>query len=278
MSVFFTSGFSKFFSLASFAGSLLSGSLLLIHQAPAQAQQLPSGSVPPAPVDPIGPRPTDSGSGGLVPLSDYLPAYTTSGSTGGSTATNVQSSFGFFFDSKTTDPLDGLGFASQQGWGNGTSYEVKLWYWNNGGQNPSDFTEISSRTFTHGQAYSFQDGYFWQDVDPNISLLDTFTNDPNNLEGYVITAIGDFSNSPGNVEFEGGTASFTSKFVPSDPLNGFNEQGQAFYPVPIFDGGVGQNGYFNANLSTVPGPLPVLGAAAGFGWTRRLRKRIRSSK
>jgi hypothetical protein len=31
-------------------------------------------------------------------------------------------------------------------------------------------------------------------------------------------------------------------------------------------------------LEVVPGPLPVLGAAAGFGWTRRLRKRIRSSK
>ena len=31
-------------------------------------------------------------------------------------------------------------------------------------------------------------------------------------------------------------------------------------------------------VDPVPGPLPVLGAAAGFGWTRRLRKRIRSSK
>jgi hypothetical protein len=31
-------------------------------------------------------------------------------------------------------------------------------------------------------------------------------------------------------------------------------------------------------FNPVPGPLPVLGAAASFGWTRRLRKRIRSSK
>jgi hypothetical protein len=30
--------------------------------------------------------------------------------------------------------------------------------------------------------------------------------------------------------------------------------------------------------SEVPGPLPVIGVAAGFGWTRRLRKRIGASK
>lgn len=30
-------------------------------------------------------------------------------------------------------------------------------------------------------------------------------------------------------------------------------------------------------FQTVPGPLPVLGAAAAFGWTRKLRKRIRRS-
>jgi hypothetical protein len=62
--------------------------------------------------------------------------------------------------------------------------------------------------------------------------------------------------------------------------SGFNDatDPNGFYPVPIYPGSVGGNGYFNANLSTVPGPLPVLGAAAGFGWTRRLRKRIRASK
>lgn len=232
-------------TLASMVSLVFCGSVLT-HQGPAQAQT-------------------------------YLPAYTTSASVGAFTPTNVPSSFGLFFDSQTTDPLDALGFASQQLWGNGKSYEVKLWYFNNAGANVSDYTEVASTTFTHGISYPFQDGYFWKALGP-IPLLDTFTNDPNNLEGYVISAIGDFSNSPGNVQFEGGTASFNSRFVPSVPLNGFNEDGFAFYPIPIYDGGVGQNGYFNANLSTVPGPLPVLGAAAGFSWTRRLRKRIRSSK
>ena len=276
MTIFSTFTKAGFFSFASFSGSLLVGSLL-IHSAPAQAQPI----VPSPPVNPIGPRPTDSGSGGLVPLADYLPAYTTSGSLGGSTPTNVISSFGFYLDSKTTEPLNGLGFASQPGWDLGTSYQVKLWYWKNGGANPSDYTEIASTKFTHGQPYSFQDGYFWQSIDPTIPLLDTFTNDPNDLEGYVITAIGDFSNAPGNVEFESGTSTFNPRFVVNaNGASGFNDatDPNGFYPVPIYPGNVGSNGYFNANLSTVPGPLPVLGAAAGFGWSRRLRKRIRTSK
>lgn len=251
MTAFSVSIFTKSLSFASFGGSLLAGSLL-IHAAPALAQS-------------------------------YIPGYTTSGSSGGSTATNVPSSFGFYFDSLTTDPLNGLGFASQPGWGNGTSYEVKLWKWTNGGANPSDYTVVASTTFTHGQPYSFQDGYFWQDVSPTIPLADTFTNDPSNLEGYVITAYGDFSNTPGNVEFEVGTATFNPKFVVgATGASGFNDatDPNGFYPVPIYPGSmsVGSNGYFNANLSTVPGPLPVLGAAAGFGWSRRLRKRIRRSK
>jgi hypothetical protein len=35
-------------------------------------------------------------------------------------------------------------------------------------------------------------------------------------------------------------------------------------------------GIFGANFSeAVPGPLPLVGAAAAFGWSRRLRKRVK---
>jgi len=33
-----------------------------------------------------------------------------------------------------------------------------------------------------------------------------------------------------------------------------------------------------AQVTAVPGPLPVLGAAVAFGWSRKLRKRLKSSK
>jgi hypothetical protein len=43
---------------------------------------------------------------------------------------------------------------------------------------------------------------------------------------------------------------------------------------------VGQSpfGIYGPNIASVPGPLPILGAAAAFGFSRKLRKRIKSSK
>ncbi|MEB3257111.1 MAG: hypothetical protein VKN83_02210 [Cyanobacteriota bacterium] len=259
-------------SLASFSGLALMGSLAL-QQASAQAQP----ATPTLPTNPIDSRPTNSGSGGIAPTAAYLPGYTTTVSFGGNTATNIQSSFGFFFDTNANLQLDGLGFSSQAAWGNGTTYTVKLWSYVNGGALPSDYTEIASSTFTHGTPYTFQDNYFWQSLGP-ISLPDTFTTDPTDQLGYVIAAIGDFSANSGNVQFETGTPTFNPNILNAG--NGFNDASDpnGYFEVPIYDGGVGSTGYFNPNLSLVPGPLPVLGAAAGFGWTRRLRKRIRASK
>ena len=100
-----------------FGFAVVAGSLLT-QQSSAHAQVI----APPAPSNPITSRPTSSGSGGIVPTADFLPAYTTTGSVGGSTMGGVESSFGFFFDAAQNVQLDGLGFASQAGWSNGTSY------------------------------------------------------------------------------------------------------------------------------------------------------------
>jgi len=78
--------------------------------------------------------------------------------------------------------------------------------------------------------------------------------------------------------------------VLSRPLNayGLSDEGDAFFfgiPIDPTDN-LDNNGYFNANMSfasvpppaTVPGPLPLLGAAVGFSLSRRLRKRIQATK
>lgn len=65
-------------------------------------------------------------------------------------------------------------------------------------------------------------------------------------------------------------------FVP-----GFFDVGEAFFAYDL-DANLGQGGtgslaftkVVNPETSTVPGPLPLLGAAACFGYSRRLRKRI----
>lgn len=214
-----------------------------------------------------------------APAQAFIPAYTTANSTGGSYTVANPSSFGFFFDTTSNVVIDALGFSYQVAWVPGSpSYTVKLWSFVNGGAVPGDYTEIASRTFISTTTYTLQDGYRWNGIAP-INLPNTGAAvDPGNLKGYVIAAIGDFSGATGTVQFEGGTPIVDPKFDLGG--NGFNKinDPNGFYPIPIVDGGIGINGYFNPNLSYVPGPLPTLGLASAFGMARLLRRRVKAAQ
>ena len=132
-----------------------------------------------------------------------------------------------------------------------------------------------------------------------LSLLNTSNEvDPSNDKGYVISAIGVFSGVGGYIYSR--IISPSTNPVSSvifDPnidissyseINGLSDDGDAFFfgiPIDPTDN-LDNNGYFNANMSfasvpppaTVPGPLPLLGAAVGFSLSRRLRKRIQATK
>lgn len=145
---------------------------------------------------------------------------------------------------------------------------------------------IASQTFTQGQPYTLQNDYFWAPLGSVITLPETSASDPSSLTGYVLAAIGDFSSNAGNALFETGNSQFDPRII--NLSNGFNDASDPlnFYDIPIYDSGTGTGGYFNANLSiaasnaasasAVPGPIPLLGAAATFAWSRRLRRRCRA--
>ncbi|MFN9629698.1 MAG: hypothetical protein ACK59A_05640 [Cyanobacteriota bacterium] len=216
------------------------------------------------------------------PAQAIIPAYITIGSDGGNSPVNP-SSYGFFFDAKEDVLIDALGFSSQPGWPtSGLTYKVNLWSFINYGAAPSDFTLQASVDFTPGTgvSYPFQFNYFWQSIAP-VFLPESYTiSDPLSSKGYVISAIGDFSGVGGAVQFEGGSPIVDPKFVLGG--NGYSyitdTSVPPFYPIPIYDGQVGIKGYFNANLSYVPGPFPALAAAGAFGWARRLRQRVKTAK
>lgn len=224
-----------------------------------------------------------------APAQAIIPAYTIPSvcsppgmSTGCSGPSTVNpSSYGFYFDTAANIQIDALGFYAydQSVWNSGRTYTVQLWSYSNGGLVPGDYSPLASTTFTAGTPYTNQDGYFWRSLLSNVNLPDSFNSDPTDQIGYVITAYGDFSGVSGYVPT---VATGGSIFHPNVLMagNGYVATGDSggFFPIPAEDGGVGLDGYFVPNLSLVPGPLPVLGAAAGFGWTRRLRKRIRASK
>ena len=243
--------------------------------------------------------------GSLLPqqAKAFIPAYTTfTPARGGPTGTGVRSSYGFFFDTATNVSIDALGFAGDTSWGNNRSYTVKLWSFVNGGGNPSDYTPIATAIFTEASPYTLQSNYYWQPLAGGpLSLPDTsIVADPSEEKGYVIAAIGEFSGVNGYIFSQivsplttpAGSVTFDPRIDISSyvgAINGFSDQSDlnGFFEIPIYETpGLGDNGYFNANLSfapappvpPVPGPLPMFGAAAGFAWSRRLRKRIQATR
>jgi hypothetical protein len=216
----------------------------------------------------------------------FIPAYTTSPPDAVKgfqpTSSTELGSFGFFFDTDKDISIDGLGFSSQDTWGNGKSYNVTLWKYINNGDFATDYTQLATQTFTHGTPYDFTSGYFWQSIAP-LTLANSVISDPTILQGYVIGVIGDFSNAAGNVAAEGGSASFLTGILNNSSGSSFQVGDPAcLYPVPACADGTGATAYFNGNFSystpPVPGPLPLLGAAAGFSFSRRLRKRIQATR
>ena len=80
-----------------------------------------------------------------------------------------------------------------------------------------------------------------------------------------------------------GNTLVSGTYLPFSPLSAFiGENGNGTWNL-LFDDGAGGDPLSINNWSLtvnqqVPGPLPVLGAASAFGISRRLRRRIASSR
>ena len=188
----------------------------------------------------------------------------------------LPTSFGYFFEAESNQTLNALGFAAPIT-GSG-DYTVTLWSFINGGFDPvTDYTVLSTATFNKAcSGCILRDFFLWKDVAPVI-LAKTTDSDA----GYAITAVGNFEADQQSV-FSGGSGTFDSLVVYAG--GGYNSTGGFGNPIPFGDPADIEPGntyaFFNANASfatTVPGPLPILGAAAAFGWTRKLRRRIKIS-
>ena len=219
-----------------------------------------------------------SGSANALTFNGINPIYN---SKADETAINVAipgglpTSFGYFFEAESTQTLNALGFAAPIT-GNG-DYSVTLWSFVNGGFDPAtDYTVLSTATFNTACAGCIlKDFFLWKDVAP-VTLAKTIDSDA----GYVITAVGNFEAGQQSV-FSGGTGTFDSFASFTD--GGYNFTGGFGNPIPFGDPAdivpLNTYAFFNANASfaSVPGPLPILGAAAAFGWSRKLRLRINIS-
>ena len=231
-------------------------------------------------------------SGGVLmaavqPAQAIIPVLTISNDTPNYTNPDFlgDSSFGYAFDLQGTTIVDAVGLYAPKEWTKG-SYTVTLWSYKPEPPDTLVFKVEASEIFDAAllNTYPIVGSYAWIPISPL-----TLTGTPGNPdEGYFISAIGSFlcesfdmggkcASSTLQGAYTTSTYSFASPFFTEE--NRYSYDTDAVYPLPFFiQPSVSTNGFFNPNLSLVPGPLPVLGAAAGFGWTRRLRKRIRASK
>jgi hypothetical protein len=212
-------------------------------------------------------------------------------------------SFGYAFDVDLDNYFTtALGFGFQDGWlggVNSTSYTVGLWsvLFENDDDDPildllasavfdptnaslssslSDSAIGGSNSTTRGLNY-------WLSV-PKVTLAKSSGNDD---FYYVVGVSGRFAGDGAILPSALGTPSFADDVV-SYVFEGFNSSDgnvSGFgFPAPLFaafdpdiDLNFAERGFWNANVSLdVPGPLPLMGVGAAFGWSRRLKRKTSS--
>jgi hypothetical protein len=197
-------------------------------------------------------------------------------------------SVGFFFDVVGNGFFaNALGVSAQANVPWTQPYTVALFSWEYDpaqASNPANggytFTSLAARKFNPGDPKLVPTvgpigdvQFYWLGLGSRIDLPDTSDAvDPEGLRGYAVATRGFFNEPDGNFIETDGFVTFNSR---ADYLgDGFNAASADFlYPFPVFEAGV--NGYWNGNVSVVPGPLPVMGVAAAFGWSRRLKKKTK---
>ena len=146
-----------------------------------------------------------------------------------------------------------------------------------------DFVDPAWAAPVGNQYYKFVDGtatFSWSWVWPtgqangNTYPLQTFVGSdvPDTLWTFSGTTLADLSN------YSAYTTSGTGTFNVSTPDGfGFRMLGNTGGNIQADATAAITNFQFVANYRLVPGPLPAAAAAAGFAWSRRLRRRIRAA-
>jgi len=176
--------------------------------------------------------------------------------TGGQNVTaNNPWTLGWEFNVNRVINIDALGIFDSGVLGLNGTYGLGLW--DLGGN-------LLASTTVAGAGDGIENGFVWKSLAASLKLT------PGN---YVVGAAGDYSGNGDLYAYDGsfttlpGVTFISNKFILGSVLQ---------YPslstsrIPAFLGG-----NFSESSEKAPSPLPVIGAAAAFGWTRRLRSRVR---
>lgn len=174
------------------------------------------------------------------------PALTTTNS---AISSNGSWTLGWEFNVNRPLTVDALGIFDWNTLGLNGSYELGLW---------SASGTLLASTSVSGMGDAVKDEFVWK----NLSSLVTLT--PGN---YVVAAAGAYGANDDSYAFNGTSTTISGvTFIQSR----YSAGSALSYPGLTGD----PDGYFGGNFSEVPGPLPVMGAAAAFRVSRVLRRRI----
>lgn len=190
-----------------------------------------------------------------TPVSAFIPGLELTG--GQDVFFIYNGTLGWEFNTNRALQIDALGIFDSDSPGLNGTYTLGIW---NSSQNLLASTTVS------GSGDGISIGFVWKSLASILNIA------PGN---YVVAAAGPYSNSdryagtgtyttlPGVTWLRGHTAFLSSGLTyPTTTLPSSTEPS-------IFGGN------FSEYKEPVPGPLPLAGAAAPFGWSRRLRKRVK---
>lgn len=162
---------------------------------------------------------------------------------------------GWSFNLSQASVVNALGVYDSNSDGIVGSFEIGLW---DSSQNLLATASVS------GTSNQLDSGFRWAEI-PSLSL---------GSGEYVVGALGDLESNP---FYSSGTFSTAPNLT-------YLEDRQIFastltYPSLVYPGVYGGSGLYGANVSVkpVPGPLPILGLSAAFCFSRKLRRRAKTS-
>jgi hypothetical protein len=189
---------------------------------------------------------------------------------------NGNFSFGFDFEVVNPITVNALGVFDAGGTG-AFNVDHTAYLWNSDDINNPNL--LASSVFSAGDCSVVTDNFCWQAINP-IELSPGF---------YTTAATGGWQAGEDGMAVGGNVIDTTADAFWIFPV--FSEDGvEPSYPFPevvAVSGNDDPSGFayvipvWGSNVSIaepVPGPLPLLGAAAAMGWSRRLRRRLKSSR
>ncbi len=191
---------------------------------------------------------------GLSPAKAILPGI--DNLSGGTNSGNGSWTLGYEFNLSKTSVIDALGSYDQNGDGLNGRYDIGLW---------DTSGNLLSTASVSGSGDPLVSSFRWADI-ADITL---------GQGNYIVASAGAWSTNGDNYFYSGSYTTNVLTYVNNKYRVGSSLQFPISSAAGVAPGFLGGNVSFET--TSVPAPLPFLGAGAAFGFSRKLRQRVKSA-